>query len=863
VRLRVVLSVTTGIALAASCTEPIGQIELEDVTSVRVTPDSADLPIGRTVQVRAFPLDDTGAFLAGQPAEWRSEDPSVATVDDQGLATGVATGSVEIVATVAAHEGRARLNVAPPAEVALSRDSVAFEASAGENDPPPESVEIANAGGFPLVGLSIDSVLYGAAAADWLAAELDGSTAPATLTLTPIAAGVSTTGDYLATVWLSGLEADNSPASVRAVLQMASGPAATLAVNDGDGQSATVGAAVATAPSVLVTDGFGNPVENAEVTFEVTGGNGSVVGEADLTDALGVARVGSWTLGTVAGVNTLSATVTGAAPVDFTATGLRGPATQVVVSAGDDQSAVAGAAVAIPPAVQVLDQFDNGVEGLTVTFEVASGDGSVSGGSQTTGADGSATVGAWTLGAVAGPNTLDATVVGLAGLGATFTATGLTGDAVGLVYVAGDAQADTVAATLPIAYAVRVVDTNDNGIEGIAVSWSITGGDNGSVPETSTTDVDGLATAVRVLGTMAGPQTVQAAVGGLGSVGFTATARAGAPAVVAAVVGGGQSATVATDVPVAPEIVVRDQFTNPIEGHGVTFVVTAGGGSASPLTPLVTAANGTAGVDSWTLGITAGPDNNALTATADGVGLSGNPVVFTATATADEPASIEVFAGDDQTAITGANVGTTPTAVVLDQFDNPVPDVAVTFSASGSGSEGTPNATTNSFGRASTTWTVSTNGGAPVASDGTFQNTLTATVQGTAFSTAFTGFAIYSYDQHVDPLWAPGGCTGCHGAPPGASGLPLAGSADANYAELVTEPLVCDVTLPAGYRRVSTSGGVDAADDLSILMRMVESPFDFSDTGTCDVEMPPGTSGMSPAAIAVIRAWIRNGAPDN
>jgi hypothetical protein len=151
---------------------------------------------------------------------------------------------------------------------------------------------------------------------------------------------------------------------------------------------------------------------------------------------------------------------------------------------------------------------------------------------------------------------------------------------------------------------------------------------------------------------------------------------------------------------------------------------------------------------------------------------------------------------------------------------------------------------------------VSTNGGAPVASDGTFQNTLTATVQGTAFSTAFTGFAIYSYEQDVDPLWAPS-CTGCHGT---ASGLTLSGTSNANYAELVTEPLVCDVTLPAGYRRVSTGGGVDAADDLSILMRMVDPALGL--IGTCDTRMP-NASGMSPAAIAIIRAWIRNGAPDN
>ena len=47
--------------------------------------------------------------------------------------------------------------------------------------------------------------------------------------------------------------------------------------------------------------------------------------------------VGSWTLGTVAGTNTLTATCAGltGSPVTFTATGLAGPAAKYVVTAGN------------------------------------------------------------------------------------------------------------------------------------------------------------------------------------------------------------------------------------------------------------------------------------------------------------------------------------------------------------------------------------------------------------------------------------------------------------------------------------------------------------------------------------------------
>ena len=54
--------------------------------------------------------------------------------------------------------------------------------------------------------------------------------------------------------------------------------ASQIAVNDGNNQSATRGTLVATAPSVIVKDQFGNPVSGVSVTFAVTGGGGSISG---------------------------------------------------------------------------------------------------------------------------------------------------------------------------------------------------------------------------------------------------------------------------------------------------------------------------------------------------------------------------------------------------------------------------------------------------------------------------------------------------------------------------------------------------------------------------------------------------------
>ncbi|HXY70502.1 MAG TPA: hypothetical protein VEH62_13720, partial [Gemmatimonadales bacterium] len=146
------------------------------------------------------------------------------------------------------------------------------------------------------------------------------------------------------------------------------------------------------------------------------------------TNASGIAQVTTWTLGTTAGANTLTATSAGltGSPVTFTATGTAGPATQIALNAGNNQTARTGTAVVVPPSVIVRDANNNVVSGVAVTFAVTGGGGTVVPTSPvTTNAGGIAQVTSWTLGTTAGTNTLTATATGLAGSPVTFTATGV------------------------------------------------------------------------------------------------------------------------------------------------------------------------------------------------------------------------------------------------------------------------------------------------------------------------------------------------------------------------------------------------------------------------------------------------------
>jgi adhesin/invasin len=205
------------------------------------------------------------------------------------------------------------------------------------------------------------------------------------------------------------------------------GAAQSLTKIAGDGQTVVVGRALTTLPAVRIADGAGVGVTGITVTFRVLSGGGTITGETQTTDALGVATVGGWTLGNQPGPNTLTVTTSAGAlegsPATFVVIATVGAPATVTKVAGDAQSAHAGTAVATAPAVRVTDALGNVVPNASVTFTASSG-GTVVGGTATTGADGVATVGSWTLSPTAGANTLVATVGGATGPSATFSATG-------------------------------------------------------------------------------------------------------------------------------------------------------------------------------------------------------------------------------------------------------------------------------------------------------------------------------------------------------------------------------------------------------------------------------------------------------
>jgi len=96
--------------------------------------------------------------------------------------------------------------------------------------------------------------------------------------------------------------------------------AASIAANSSTTLAAAPGGQVDEPPSVIVSDATGNPMSGVTVTFAVTTGGGTLTGNHQTSNASGIATVGSWTLGTAAGTNTLVASA-GNLSVTFIANG--------------------------------------------------------------------------------------------------------------------------------------------------------------------------------------------------------------------------------------------------------------------------------------------------------------------------------------------------------------------------------------------------------------------------------------------------------------------------------------------------------------------------------------------------------------
>lgn len=371
-----------------------------------------------------------------------------------------------------------------------------------------------------------------------------------------------------------------------------------LTIRSGDGQTADARTAVSEPPTVLVTGASGDGIGGVTVNFTVYSGGGSVASATAVTGANGVASAGAWTLGDP-GPQQLRATVAGLNPVLFTATAVDVPTT-LVIHAGDGQRAVAGAAVPSPVQVRVTGVAGAALEGVTVGFEVTAGGGSVETAAATTGVDGIASPGAWTLGDP-GTQELRATVGGLDPVTIRATALGVPAR---VAVVAGTGQEVPVATPVPVPPAVLVSDSAGAPLPGVSVTFEAGNGAQITGARAVTDTLGRAAVGSWTLGTTTGAYLLKASVDGDGIEGnpafIEALAVPGPASEIVIVEGDDQVSEAKLPVPVSPRIQVRDAHGNGVDGLTARFE--AGGGSVAIPSRSETGGGGFAGVDRWILG---------------------------------------------------------------------------------------------------------------------------------------------------------------------------------------------------------------------------------------------------------------------
>ncbi|MBA3345292.1 MAG: hypothetical protein H0T44_08325 [Gemmatimonadales bacterium] len=262
--------------------------------------------------------------------------------------------------------------------------------------------------------------------------------------------------------------------------------------------------------------------------------------------------------------------------------------------------------------------------------------------------------------------------------------------------VRGDRQNGTAGEPVSEMLVVEVKDRFGNPVGQIEVSWQAEGGGSAD-PSSSVTGVDGRAATSRILGPQPGTYTTVATVAALPgtSVIFTATAVA---AQIAFTTQPAFSATSGIPLDRQPVLQLQDTDGAPIarSNVAVTAQIASGGGTLGGVT---TAVSNAEGVIAFTdLAIRGSPGTRTLIFAADGFASAVSGPIGVGVGGA---ASIELAAGDQQTATVGSAVPIAPAVLVRDATGNPVQGVPIQFTvASGGGSVSGAAALTGADGQA-------------------------------------------------------------------------------------------------------------------------------------------------------------------
>jgi hypothetical protein len=172
---------------------------------------------------------------------------------------------------------------------------------------------------------------------------------------------------------------------------------ASIDLVDGPPATIVVGSVLTGSPTIEIRSANGRAIRNIPITIVPALNSGTLTGAPTVTLA-GPTPVGTWTLSTFAGPQSLRIDSPDLPRLTITVQAIAGPAATLTVIEGNQQSAAENTAVGLPIRVRVRDQYENNVSGVTVSWSVAAGGGNVAAPTSVTDVDGIATAPTWTVG---------------------------------------------------------------------------------------------------------------------------------------------------------------------------------------------------------------------------------------------------------------------------------------------------------------------------------------------------------------------------------------------------------------------------------------------------------------------------------
>lgn len=489
----------------------------------------------------------------------------------------------------------------------------------------------------------------------------------------------------------SGLTSDSS------TVFLEPGLPAFLALLTPDSQSVEVAQASPLAPSVKVLDQDLNPVSDIRLGFSVIEGGGLVSPSQVTTNNLGVATVGSWAMGSVAGRNRLAVRAFDWPELadTFVATSRAAAPSVIRVVAGGGQAAPIQSTLPVKPAVRVSDRYDNPIQGAVVEFNPTSTRSHIADSVQTTDAQGQAVAGDWSLGTVSGEA---AVLVRLRDFPATeqaIAAQALAGPP-SVIAVASQYYPDSI--LLPVGHAFGfqsfvVTDAFGNRVSGATVSFTPSSGGTVHSPS-SLSDFDGVAQLLYwKLGPTPGLQTLTVSSGAATRIRFART-HAGTQLLKVAgdslPVGAGQHVTT------RPKVRLLDADGAGVPGVPVTFhfqCCSTDEGTLLGGDTVLTGADGTAESPDWQVGTNV---VHGSTLVAENFGLAA--LVFRALVQPGPPVLLHSTLLGVRSDAVGNAVSDALDVKVEDQYANGVPGITLSWSVTQSGATLGPVAATTDVG---------------------------------------------------------------------------------------------------------------------------------------------------------------------